>query len=83
MKNTIWEELFDIKTQKRPGNITTIGSSSHSKTDRQTEDYYATEPKATQMFVDMTRDLFQPGDYIWEPCCGQGHMSEVLKTEGI
>lgn len=41
-------------------------------------DYYATEPKAVELLLE--QEKFSP--YIWEPACGEGHMSKVLKQHG-
>lgn len=57
---------------------TTLGASNHSVEERQEHDFYATEPKATELLLKM--ESFS--DTIWECACGQGHMSEVLKTVG-
>lgn len=41
-------------------------------------DYYATEPRAVELLLEQesfARD-------IWEPACGQGHISKVLKAHG-
>lgn len=46
--------------------------------DRQSEDYYATPEEATRLFLDNYRGLKELKN-IWEPACGEGHMSEVLK----
>lgn len=46
--------------------------------ERQREDYYATEPKATEWLC----RLEQFAGRILEPSCGEGHISEVLKTAG-
>lgn len=54
------------------------GSSNHSQDERQTEDYYATEPKATEILLE--NETFCP--LIWEPACGEGHMSKVLEAAG-
>lgn len=54
---------------------TCLGASNHSDKERQVDDYYATEPKATQLLLDKE----QFNNIIWEPACGGGHMSEVLK----
>lgn len=54
------------------------GASNHTEEERQTEDYYATEPKATILLLE--RETFS--EQVWEPACGQGHMSEVLKQGG-
>lgn len=54
------------------------GASNHSKEERQNEDYYATEPKATELLLE--QETFSP--YVWECACGEGHISEVLKQHG-
>ena len=56
----------------------TLGASNHTDADRQREDYYATEPKATEWLCKLER--FE--GRILEPSCGEGHMSEVLKKAG-
>ena len=56
----------------------TLGASNHTDADRQREDYYATEPKATEWLC----RLEQFEGRILEPSCGEGHMSEVLKAAG-
>lgn len=59
--------------------INTLGSSSHSDKKRANEDYYATEPKAVEVLLEEER--FSPT--IWECACGEGHISEVLKSMGM
>ncbi len=52
------------------------------KAERQTEDFYATEPKALEIFIDK---LNQDGinlSCVWEPSCGMGHLAEVLRKNG-
>lgn len=56
----------------------TLGASNHADGERQREDYYATEPKATEWLC----MLEQFDGKILEPSCGEGHMSEVLKEAG-
>lgn len=56
----------------------TLGASNHTDTDRQREDYYATEPKATEWLCKLER--FE--GRILEPSCGEGHMSRVLEAAG-
>lgn len=41
-------------------------------------DYYATEPKAVELLLE--QETFHP--YIWEPACGEGHISKVLEAHG-
>lgn len=55
-----------------------LGASSHADHERQSDDYYATEPKATEWLC----RLEQFEGRILEPSCGEGHMSEVLKKAG-
>lgn len=57
---------------------TTLGASNHSKKEREMHDYYATEPKATELLCEL--ETFYPT--IWECACGEGHISEVLKSKG-
>lgn len=53
----------------------TLGASNHSKEERQSEDYYATEPKAVQVLL--AEYKFAPK--ILECCCGEGHISKELE----
>ena len=55
-----------------------IGASNHCKDERQSEDFYATHP---QCVIDLLqREHFN--NYVWEPACGQGHISQILKENG-
>lgn len=56
----------------------TLGASNHTSKDRQIDDYYATEPKATKLLLEVEK--FDHN--VLEPCCGGGFISEVLKREG-
>lgn len=56
----------------------TLGASNHTDNERQREDYYATEPSATEWLC----KLEQFSGPILEPSCGEGHISEVLKARG-
>ena len=56
----------------------TLGASNHTDNERQREDYYATEPSATEWLC----KLEQFSGPILEPSCGEGHISEVLKAQG-
>mgnify|MGYP003288392158 CR=1 FL=1 len=55
-----------------------IGASNHCEHDRQQNDYYATEPIATNFLC----ELEQFKGPILEPACGQGHISEQLIAHG-
>lgn len=58
--------------------FTCNGASSHSEGERQQHDYYATEPKAVEILLE--NEKFCP--QIWEPACGEGHISKVLEAAG-
>ena len=58
--------------------FTTLGSSNHAADQREAFDYYATDPKAVEMLLEM--ETFAP--VIWEPACGEGHISKVLQAHG-
>ena len=57
---------------------TTLGASNHTDKERQQHDYYATEPKAMELLL--AEEQFSP--VIWEPACGEGHISKVLQAHG-
>lgn len=45
---------------------------------RMPEDFYWTPPVATEALLDVERFTSQ----VWEPACGQGHISRVLEDRG-
>ncbi len=50
---------------------------------RQEEDFYATEPKALSVFLDkLKEDDIELAKNLWEPSCGQGHLSKELEQRG-
>ena len=55
----------------------TLGSSHHSDHDRQPYDYYATEPRAAQLLLEVE----QFHHNIWEPACGELHLAKYEYTE--
>ena len=57
---------------------TTIGASNHTDDERETNDFYATSPKAVRYLLEL--ETFDKN--ILEPCCGNGHISETLKQFG-
>ena len=58
--------------------FTTLGSSNHVPEEREAFDYYATDPRAVEMLLEL--EPFAP--VIWEPACGEGHISKVLQAHG-
>ena len=56
----------------------TIGSSNHTPDNRAEFDYYATDPQAVEMLL----ALESFASVIWEPACGEGHISKVLQAHG-
>lgn len=51
------------------------GASNHSEQEREQHDFYATDPRAVEMLL----ELEEFNGPIWEPACGNGHMSKVLE----
>ena len=56
----------------------TLEASSHTEEERESNDYYATEPKAIDLLLE--EETFN--NHIWECACGQGHLSERLISHG-
>lgn len=60
-----------------------LGASNHSQKQRETNDFYATDPHALEIFLDkLNEDGIYLHKNIWECACGKGHLSEVLKQRG-
>lgn len=55
-----------------------LGASNHSTNEREKNDYYATDPVAMELLLDI--EQFSPD--IWECACGEGHLSKVLESRG-
>lgn len=55
-----------------------LGATNHTKEERQSEDFYATEPKAAEILL--LEESFSPN--IWECACGNGHLSKVFEQAG-
>lgn len=58
----------------------TIGASSHSEKERETNDYYATDPYAIDVLINDAGANLAPN--IWEVSCGEGHLSKRLEEYG-
>lgn len=56
-----------------------IGASNHTEKERQKEDYYATDPIAVELLLDL--ETFNKD--IWECACGEKHLSNVLEKRGF
>lgn len=54
------------------------GASNHTDQQRQINDYYATEPRATELLLE--NESFNK--IIWECACGEGHIAKVLENNG-
>ena len=65
-------------TGNRRTTFATLGASSHADHKREANDYYATEPAALEKapFLHLLNN-------VWEPACGEGHLSKVLVEKGI
>lgn len=56
----------------------TNGASSHSSQEREENDYYATAPLATNLLLEL--ETFDKN--IWEPACGENHITNILRNAG-
>ena len=54
----------------------TLGASNHTDKERQSEDYYAAEPKALELLLEL--ETFS--NNIWECACGGGKLSSSNKS---
>lgn len=95
MKNLCWDCKFGdydeyVKDKNRDwdGNskstFVTLGASNHCEHDRAENDFYATDPKALEIFLDrIKKDNIKFHHDIWECACGEGHLSKVLINQGF
>ena len=56
----------------------TLGASNHTDKERQSEDFYATEPKAAELLL----ELEDFNNNIWECACGEGDLAKVFVEHG-
>lgn len=60
------------------GVFVTLGASNHTSNPRADNDFYATDPRAIELLL----DLENFSNKIWECACGEGHLSKVLEDRG-
>ena len=56
----------------------TLGASNHTEEERETNDWYATDPIAAELLL----KLETLNEKIWEPSCGSGELSRVFEAAG-
>ena len=61
-------------TGNKKTTFTCLGASNHAEHDREINDYYATDPKAAELLLEVEPEL----DNIWECACGEGHLAKVF-----
>ena len=66
--------LKDNTNQSKTTVFSTLGASNHSEFDRADYDFYATEPKAVKLLMEVENF----SDNIQEPACGLNHISNKL-----
>lgn len=75
-------KINNLSTKDWSGNSKTvysiIGASNHSAVERESDDYYATDPIALEKLLEF--ETFS--NDIWEPAVGGGHLAEVLLSKG-
>lgn len=55
-----------------------LGARNYALNERERNDYYATEPKAATLLMEV--ESFQP--VIWECACGEGHLAKEFERAG-
>ena len=65
-------------TGNKTASITTSGFHNNSEHDRESNDFYATDPIALRKLLEV-----ESFSNVWECACGMGHLSEVLKAYNI
>jgi len=65
-------------TGNKKSTFTTLGASNHSEHEREKHDYYATEPSV----IDALFNVEEFSSCIWEPACGEGHLTERMRELG-
>ena len=61
----------------------TGGASNNSELERERDDYYATHPETVEALLEqLKKDDVKLNNNIWEPACGEGHISKVLENHG-
>ena len=58
--------------------FTPLGASNHTKQEREKNDFYATSPEAVTHLIEGGAEIPQ---VIYEPACGNGCLSEILKAK--
>ena len=58
----------------------TLGASNHTDKERESDDFYATEPKAIDILCAYPHISLPHG--VWEPSCGSGCLSKRLEELG-
>ena len=71
------------KEGKEISTFVQLGASNHSEKEREGNDYYATDPNTLLLLLQrLEQDGIKLHNRIWECACGEGHISEVLKSKG-
>lgn len=52
-----------------------LGASNHSNFEREENDYYATDPRAAELLLEVEPNLSN----IWECACGEGHLAKIFE----
>lgn len=51
----------------------------NSTTEKADNDFYATNPQTVKEFLNIVKGEFKDVKNVWENCCGEGHLAEVVK----
>ena len=65
-------------TGNKKSTFVTLGASNHTDKERQREDYYATDPIAARLLLEVEHLEGK----IWECACGEKHLAKVFEDAG-
>ena len=68
---------------KHNNSVKILGASSHSAEERQKDDFYATDPRSLDLFLEsIADDGIELHSQLWECACGDGALASRLKEKG-
>lgn len=65
-------------TGNKKTTFVSLGASNHSLKERQVNDYYATDPRAIELLLEV-----ETFNSVWECACGEGHLAKILNERGL
>ena len=74
-------EIKELNVKK--GGLGAMMAGGNPQEERQTDDFYATPPEATQSLLAAYGPMMDHGATVHEPCCGDGLLAKQLEMDGF